>query len=593
MIHPDPNASLLARLFTISRWLPSYNLQTCRRDLVAGLTVGIMLVPQSMAYALLAGVPPVYGLYASLVPLLAYPLFGTSRQLATGVIAIDMLIVAAGLAPLADPSSPRYVELAIVLALMVGIVQIVMGLGRIGFIVNLLSRPVMTGFASGAALIIMLSQVGSLTGMKIANSPHLHDLIASVVGSAQMIHPLTSLVGLLSLGALVLVKYSSRRIPGPLLVTVVGTAAVWWLSLDTMGLAVVGAIPSGLPSPGIPALRIDDFGDLLVTAVTLSLVQFMTVVTLGKVFAAKHRYSIRPNRELFALGVANLAGSFFRSIPVSGSFSRSAVNDQAGAQTPMANVVAAGMVVLTLVFFVPLIRFLPIAVLAAIIIVAAFSLFDIRAMCQLWALKRIDGVISVATFLVTILIGIQQGVLTGIALSVIAIMYRISVPNVAELGHVPGTRSFRNIDNFPDARKFFSVLILRVDASFSFANAEFLKTLLDTRTRRDTTIRHILIDASSINDMDTTAADALLGAAAMLRSRDVELYFAASKSAVEDIMRDVGLVELIGEDHLFLSPYRAIVSILRTNGNLDSLEEGAGVPDGNAGDTDDADGADQ
>ncbi len=560
---------ILLRVFTVSRWLSTYNRTLFRSDLVAGLTVGVMLVPQSMAYALLAGVPPIYGLYASLVPLLVYPIFGTSRQLAGGVVAIDMLIVAAALSGIATPGSARYIELAILLALMAGAIQILMGLGRLGFLVNLLSRPIITGFASGAALIIGFSQFGILMGLEVAGTSKLQELIPAIVDSISEVHRLTFGVGLVGLAGLLFLKDRLPRAPGPLVVVILGTAAAWFFSLDQEGLAIVGSIRRGLPIPGIPDIAVSDIGDLLVTAVTLALVQFMTVVSLGKVFAAKNRYSIRPNKELFAMGMANLVGSVFRSIPVSGSFSRSAVNDEAGAKTPMANVFAAVLVGLTLLFLMPLIRYLPITVLSAIIIVSAFGLFDAHTMRQLWRLKRIDGVISIVTFLITILVGIQYGIVVGIGLSVTAIMYRISRPNVAELGHLPGSRSFRDIEKHKDARVFAGILILRIDASFSFANAEFLKSLLDSRTRSDESIRDVVIDAHSINDLDTTAATALVTAAEFLAAREVGLHFGGAKNHIEKMMNDSGLVECIGADHFYMSPYRAIAAILKRRGDYE------------------------
>ncbi|MEZ4698075.1 MAG: sulfate permease [Rhodothermales bacterium] len=553
----------------MTRWLPGYNRTSFRNDLLAGLTVGVVLVPQSMAYALLAGVPPVYGLYASLVPLLVYPIFGTSKQLAGGVIAIDMLIVAAGLVGMAEAGSEHYIQLAILLAVMAGTIQIVMGLAGLGFVVNLLSRPIITGFASAAALIIAFSQVGSLAGVTLIHTSQFQVLLPAIVSSLGEIHPLTLLVGTSTIATLLLVKRYLRRVPGPLLVAVLGALAAWFFDLEAKGLRIVGDIRAGIPMPALPAIHLDEVGDLFVVAVTLALVQFMSVVTLGKVFAAKHKYSIRPNRELVAMGLSNFVGSFFHSIPVSGSFSRTAVNDQAGARTPMANVFAAALVALTLLFFTPLVRLLPIPVLSAIIIVAALGLFDVATMKHLWSVKRIDGAISIVTFVVTLFVGIEQGILTGIAISVIAIMYRISRPNVAELGQIPGSRSFRDIENNPDARIFRGILILRIDASFSFANAEFLKELLDSRTRADASIKDVVIDASSINDLDTTAAAALGMAAEFLAARGVRLHFGGVKSSIEKMMSGCGLVSQIGSDHFFMSPFRAVESILRERGQYD------------------------
>lgn len=549
-------------LFPIATWLPQYRVRDLRGDLVAGLTVGVLLIPQSMAYAILAGVPPIYGLYASLIPLLIYPLFGTSRHLAVGTIAIDMLIVAAGLDALAEPGSERYIALAILLAAMVGLIQMAMGVARLGFVVNLLSRPVITGFASAAALIIAASQLDKLLGIQLPPSQQPHLVLWNALPRLDEVHLLTLGMGLAAVAILLILKRWLPRVPGPLVIVVLGTLLTWWQQLDRQGIVVVGAVPSGLPMPDLPLLDVAAFGSLWTTALTLALVQFMTIISLGKVFAARHRYIIRPNRELVAIGAANLAGSFFRGIPISGSFSRTAINSQSGARTQFANVFAALLIGVTLLFFTSLFTHLPIPMLAAIIIVAAIGLFDYSAMRALWRTKRIDGFITVLTFLITLFIGIQEGVLTGVVASVIAIMYRISRPNVAQLGHLPGTRSFRDLDRYPEAKALEGILMLRVDASFSFANAEFLRDMLLNRTQKDPSIRAVVIDASSINDLDTTAAATLISTAETLKERGVDIYFGGVKEPVQDTMRKSDVYEQIGADYFFLSPHRAVHHIL-------------------------------
>jgi SulP family sulfate permease len=299
------------------------------------------------------------------------------------------------------------------------------------------------------------------------------------------------------------------------------------------------------------------------------------------VFAARHRYDIRANRELLALGTANVAGSFFRSVPVSGSFSRTAVNERAGACTPLANVAAALLVGLTLLFLTPLFRYLPIPALAALIIVAASGLLDLRELRYLWRIKRIDGALALVTFLATLLVGIQEGILVGIAASVVAVMYRISRPNVAVLGHLPGTRSFRDVRHFPEAEPLESILMLRVDASFSFANAELLKDLL-LRLTKDAggDVRAVVVDASSINDLDTTAVAVLLSAEQTLASRGIELYFGGVKEPVLDLIKRSGLYLKVGADHFFLSPHRAVHHILTRWGRSAAyLETVPGAPE--------------
>ncbi len=553
-----------ARVFNFLAWLPGYTRSELRGDLIAGVTVGVMLVPQGMAYAVLGGVPPIYGLYASLVPLVVYPVFGTSRHLAVGIVAIDMLILTAGLTRHADVGSAEYIALAITTALMVGVIQVVMGIARLGFMVNLLSRPVISGFTAAAALTIGLTQLRNLLGVDIPRTADVVELVAAAFSHAGDAHVLSLVIGAGGIVLLLLLRRFVPLAPGPLLAVVLGILAVWLLRLDQEGVEVVGVVPTGPPTPSFSGTSLETFRQLLPTAVTLSLVQFMSVISLGKVFAAKHRYRVRANRELFALGMINVAGSLFRSVPVSGSFSRSAVGDQAGGRTPMANVVAAGVIVMTLLFLTPLFFFLPVPIFASIIMVSAFALIDVRELRFLLRTKKVDGGIAVLTFIATLIIGIHEGVLIGITASVVAIMYRISRPNVAILGHLPGTRSFRDIRRYTKAEIIEGVLILRIDASFSFVNAEFLRDLIIEQSNdpeRD--IRAVLIDASSVNDLDTTAATLLASVAETLTDRKIDLYFGGVKGPVLDVMRRHGFAELVGEDHFFLSPHRAILHILR------------------------------
>jgi SulP family sulfate permease len=535
----------LSQVLPIAQWLPHYTGSELRGDLVAGVTVGVMLIPQSMAYALLAGMPPIYGLYASVVPLLVYPIFGTSRHLAIGITAIDMLLVAAGVGLLAEAGTATYVGLAFLLAMMVGVVQIIMGVARLGFMVNLLSRPVIQGFTAGAVVTIAFSQLRNLLAIPIPSTSDVSVIIQHAASSIGQTHLLSFGIGAAGIVLLALLKRQFPIAPGPLIAVLLGTLAVWYFGLDGKGVAIVGEIPTGLPHFELPGISLDAVRTLMPTVITLTLVQFMSVISLGKVFAARHRYTVGPNRELVALGALNIAGSLFRSMPVSGSFSRSAVSEQAGGKTAMVNMVAAAMIGLTLLFLTPLFYYLPIPVFASIII-----------------------------------LGIQHGVLLGISASVVAIMYRISRPNAAILGHLPDTRSFRDIRRHPEADTYQGVLILRVDASFSFANAEFLRDLILQRTRDDVSLHSVIIDASSINDLDTTAASILDAVGDILHDRGIELYLAGVKGPVLDVARESGLLSALGEDHFHLSPHRALSQALSKHGRLqDYLRD---VPGGQA-----------
>ena len=547
----------------ITEWLPDYTTDTLQNDAVAGLTVGVMLIPQGMAYAVIAGLPPIYGLYAGLVPLLAYPLFGTSRQLAMGPTAIDMLIVAAGIGTLAQAGTDRYVTLAVLLTAMVGILQMAMGIMQLGFVANLLSRPVIAGLTTAAAFIISTSQLGNLLGVELDGSQYVHVLLWEALQNVGETHLLTLGIGGICIALLFLLPRWAPLVPESLVVVVGATLAGWGFSLDERGVEVVGAIPDGLPMPEVWAVNLSDLNTLLPAAITLALVQFMKNVSLGRVFATRHGYTIDANRELVGVGAANFFGSLFQGIPASGSFSRSAVNDQAGAKSPLANVFAAVVIVLTLLFLTPLFYYLPVPALAAIIIVAGISLIDLPDLRNLFRARRRDGTIALFTAGVILFVGLQEGILLGIGASVVAVLFRISRPNVAELGHVPGTRLFRDLERFEQSVRLKDIMVLRVDASFSFANAEYFKDfILEKSEREGRTVEVVVVDGSSINDLDTTAIGALFSVVEALDEMDIELHLTGLIGPVREVVRRSGLHALLGEDRFHLDPHEAVVGVL-------------------------------
>ncbi|MFB6230660.1 MAG: SulP family inorganic anion transporter [Salinibacter sp.] len=561
----------------ITHWASDYSSSALRQDATAGLTVGTMLIPQGMAYAIIAGMPPIYGLYAGFVPLLTYPLFGSSRQLAIGPVAIDMLIVGAGVGALAQSGTERYVALAILLTVLVGLIQIAMGLMKLGFVASLLSRPVISGLTTAASLIIACSQLGNLLGVELGRSQYVHVLLWEAIQHVGATHPLT--VGL-SVGCIGLLWGLSRwlpRVPGPLVVVVGSTAAGWFLGLEQRGVSVIGDIPTGLPSPEVWAVSFGDLNALLPAAVTVALVQFMKDVSLGRIFAKRHGYDIDPNQELIGVGAGNVLGSLFQSIPASGSFSRSAVNDRSGASTPLANAFAAGVIALTLLFLTPLFYYLPTPALAAIIFVSGLSLIDLREIRALFRARRRDGYIALFTAACTLFIGIQEGILLGIGASLIAVLFRMSRPNVAELGHVPGTRRFRDRSRFDQAARLRDIMVLRVDAAFSFANAEYLQTFILRKSEHEgRPVQAVVMDGSSINGLDTTATDALFSVAERLGETGVELHLTGLIGPVRETVRRSGLHALLGEERFHLTPHEAVASILDrldAEKDTDRLEE--------------------
>jgi len=548
---------------TLPRWFSKYSPDTFRDDAAAGLTVGVMLIPQAMAYAVIAGLPPIYGLYGALVPLLIYPVFGTSRQLAIGPQALDMLILAAGLGTVVQAGTGEYVAMAIIVTAMVGILQIAIGAMQLGFVANLLSRPVITGLTSAAALIISCSQLGSLLGVDLGNSQYVHVILWRLFHHLGDIHLWSLGIGAAGVALLLLIPRFDQLIPEALVVVVLATGASYAFSFEAKGVSVVGSIPMGLPDLTLPALNPTTLKTLLPAAITLALVQFMKNVSLGRVFATRHGYTIDANKELVGIGSANLVGSFFSSIPVSGSFSRSAVNDQTGARTPLANWFTAGVIALTLLFLTPLFYYLPQPALAAIIIMAGIGLIDLHELRNLFKARRRDGYLALFTAACTLFIGIQEGILLGIGASVIAVLFRISRPNVAELGHVPGTRLFRDLERFDQAVRLRDIMVLRVDASFSFANAEYFKDfILEKSELEGRDVKVVIVDGSSINGLDTTAIEALFSVAESLEERGIELHFTGLIGPVREVVRRSGLHALLGENKFHLDPHAAVVSVL-------------------------------
>ena len=536
-----------------------YTLKHLRSDALAGLSVGIMLVPQGMAYALLAGMPPQYGLYASVVPLVIYALLGESRHLAFGTTAIDSMILLTAVSAFAVAESTDYVQIALLFTCIVGVIHVLFALGRLGFLSNLLSRAVLLGFVSAAATIIGASQLGNLLGVSLPRTEFVHIILKSALENLSQIHLPTLGFGLMGIAMLVFFRIWNKLFPAVLVVVVVGTLLAWLMHLDNSGVNIVGNIPTGLPQFGIPEFDLSIASKLILPAFMLAIIQFSNVISLDKSFANKHNYTIRANRELFALGAANIIGSFFQSFASSGSFSRTALNEQVGARTAMSNAFAAALIILALLVLTPVLYYLPVPILAAIIMVAAFGMIDFAAFLRLYRIKRSDGLVAWTTFIVTLIAGLQIGILFGIAASVVAIMYRISNPNVAILGNLPGTRSYRDISVTEEAQEVPGVLILRIDASFNYANAEFLREMILSKCNDpETEIEAVVIDASSVNDLDTTAVGILYTVIEKLESKGIDLYFTGVHGSTVAVMNRSGLFERLGPDRFFLSPHRAI-----------------------------------
>lgn len=551
--------AFLSRLFPILSWLKSYERDTFRGDLTAGLTVAVMLIPQGMAYAMIAGLPPVMGLYSVLIPLFLYAVMGTSRQLAVGPVAMVSLLVATGVGALAQKGSASYIELAILLALMVGLIQFSMGLFRLGFVVNFLSHPVISGFTSAAALIIGLSQVKHLLGVSIPRSSHIHVTLMNIFQKIGSIHIGTMVIGLLGIVLLVTLKKWKPMFPGALLVVVLGTLIVWIFRLDQHGVAIVGAVPAGLPDFRMPVFSWAKMKSLWPMAITISMVGFMESISVAKAFAARERYHVDANQELLALGAANLGGAFFQSYPVTGGFSRTAVNAQAGAKTTLASIFSAILVAIALLFLTPLFTFLPKALLASIVLVAVFGLIDAKEPIRLWSIKKSDALLLGLSFFVTLFVGIEQGILAGMFASLIVFIYRSTRPHTAVLGRLPGTDIYRNVKRFSEAELIPHTTILRFDASFYFANVSFFRDrIAKLLEEQEEELHTLILDMSGINDMDSSAEEAIHELIRELEGSDITLFLAQTKGPVRDVLKASGVYEQLGEERFTFSIQSAV-----------------------------------
>ena len=537
------------RRLPLTRWVSEYDRNTARADLIAGITVAVMLVPQGMAYAALAGMPPVTGLYASVVPLLVYALLGSSRTLAVGPVAIVALLTNTALLPLARGDVDRYIALAAVLAGLVGLIQVGLGLARLGSLVNLLSHSVLSGFTSAAAIVIGTSQVKDLLGLEMERAEGFVHTVTSLIEVLPTIHWPTVAVGALSVIALVVVKKKAPKVPGALLVVAGVTAASAAFSFGENGIAILKEVPAGLPSPQFPTVGLDDLWALLPSALTIAIISYMEGISVAKALAAKERETVDANAELIAVGSANLAAGLFRAFPVAGGFSRTAVNYQAGARTPGASVVTAVIVGIAVLLFTPLFFHLPKAVLAAIIIVAVAGLVDFKTPVQTWRTRRTDGLVVAVTFAGTLLLGIEAGIALGAALSIAMFIRKSADPHIAELGRVRGSSAYRNVARYETERDPV-VAIIRVDAPLFFANAQAVADSILKLAAERAALKAVVLDGSAVIDMDADGAHAIEELDRRLGDAGVVMQLATVRGPVRDVLeRSGGWAELSRRSH--------------------------------------------
>jgi SulP family sulfate permease len=551
---------ILRKIFPFLDWIKGYNGKLFQGDLSAGLTVGVMLIPQGMAYAMIAGLPPIYGLYASTLPLIIYALMGTSRQLAVGPVAMVSLLTASGISTLAEQGTDVFIQYAIVLAFMVGIIQFLLGLFRLGFLVNFLSHPVISGFTSAAALIIGLSQLQHLIGVKLPRSHHIHVILQEAFKAWPSINGLTLLIGLMGIALILIMKKYFKSIPGQLIAVIFGILVVWGAGLTDHGVLVLGEVPKGLPKIGVPEFTMELVQDLFPIALAISLVSFMESIAVAKAIQARHKnYKVIPNQELISLGLANIGGSFFQSFPVTGGFSRTAVNDQAGAKTGLAAIISALLIVLTLLFLTPLFYYLPKAILASVIMVAVFGLIDYQEAKHLWHSNKTDFFMLITTFVATLSLGIEQGIGIGVILSLTLLIFKTTRPHIAILGKVPNSRFYRNTDRFDNLEVRPDIMILRFDAQLYFANINYFSSKIDEFVeQKGKGLKLIIINAESINNMDSSAVKAVEDIVMDYRAQGIGFAFASVKGPVRDAMSKAHLIEKIGENYFYMSIQDAI-----------------------------------
>lgn len=565
------------------QWLPAlpvldwgrhYNRDTFVGDLVAALIVTIMLIPQSLAYALLAGLPPEVGLYASVAPLLLYAVFGSSRVLAVGPVAVVSLMTAAAIGEHAAAGSPLYWQLALTLAFLSGLMLLVMGLLRLGFLANFLSHPVISGFISASGLLIAASQLKTLMGVK-AEGHHLIDLLLALAHQASSTHGLTLCIGLLTAAFLFWVRSGLKPLltrwgmplkwadvlakAGPVAAIAVTTGLTWALGWQAQGVKIVGTIPQGLPPLTWPQWDLSLWRELAMPALLISVVGFVESVSVGQTLAAQRRQRIEPDQELVALGASNLSAAFTGGFPVTGGFARSVVNFDAGAQTPAAGVYTALGITLASLLLTPALYFLPQATLSATIIVAVLSLVDFSILRRTWVYSKADFAAVAATLLATLGWGVETGLVIGVGVSLALYLFRTSRPHIAEVGLIPGTEHFRNVQRYA-VRTSPQLLTLRVDESLYFANARSLEDRINDVLASHPALRHVVLQCSAINAIDASALHSLESIDQRLSDAGVLLHLSEVKGPVMDRLRLTDFLQHL-RGQVFISQYQAVAAL--------------------------------
>lgn len=564
----------LKRLVPALDWLRHYERKHLPGDALAGVIVATLLIPQAMAYALLAGLPPQAGLYASLLPLAVYALLGSSRFLSVGPSALLSLLIVTQVGALAEPGSPRYLAFAMATALIVGVMQIAMGAARLGVLTNFLSHPVLSGFTSAAACLIALSQVKHLLGVQFPPTHHLHGLLGELARALPQTRWPTLAISTASVLLLLAFQYLLpqvlarwKRFPpalaqslsksGPIVVVIVSTTVVAAFQLGgSHGINIIGDIPSGLPSFTLPTLAASEFLPLIPLAFTVSFIGFLENISVAKTLAAKRRQKVDSNQEFIALGAANLAAGFTGGYPVSGSFARSTVNFTAGAKTGLASLITVVVVGVAALFLMPLFHHLPQAVLAAIIIIAVTGLMDFAMPRRLWRYNKADAAAWILTFVAVLALGVEKGILIGVCSTILLYLWRTSRPHMAVVGRVPNTEHFRNVQRH-QVQTLPHVLLLRIDESLYFANAKFIEDFVLCAAAERPQLRHLVLICNAINFIDASALETLTSLLARLHDAGIQLHLTEVKGPVMDRLAHTEFLEQLGSERIFLTTQEA------------------------------------
>jgi SulP family sulfate permease len=554
----------VGRWISVFDWLPHYRRSDLPGDLIAGVTGAAVLVPQSMAYAQIAHLPPVVGLYASVVPLLAYAVLGRVPQLGLGPLASISILSAVGVAKLAPQNTTQFITLSAMLAVIAGLVHLAIGLARLGFFIRFLSEPVMTGFLAGLAVLLIATQLGALTGTKISStSSRAYVIVGDWIDGLHAFSLTTAALGVVAIGLLLFAR-RWRTFPSALVLIIVTSLAVVLFGLDEHGIAVVGKVPSGLALPANPFSSLHDVEVLLPTAFAITLISILEAMTLAREFAERHGYDIDTNQEIVALGASNVVAGFLQGMVVTSAITRSTILDETGARTQLSGVVSSISVALLVMFATGAFRYIPICVLGAIVIVAVLPFIKIGEAKRLWRVQRADFWVMMLAFGGTLLLGLEVGVILAVVTSVVLIVYRISRPHIPELGQVANTDAFVELRYHPNARTFPGAVIVRVEAALYFSNADVLANRLRGIERDRPELRTVVLDCSGVNHLDATADHELRKLATHFRENRIALLLVNVEDEVRVVMEASGLADLVGREHFFPTDADAVAYLAKT-----------------------------